>query len=119
VVLTKADLHRSTELAALPERKVYAVSTRTGEGVEELLEGLTQIVRSELEFGAMPNLTRVRHRLALEDCAAAIRRSQDADQGELVAEDIRLAVRALGRITGLVDVEEILDIVFREFCIGK
>jgi tRNA modification GTPase len=119
VVLTKQDLHRPVGVVALPGREIYQISTRTGEGVERLLEGLTRIVQSELEFGAMPNLTRVRHRHALEECATAIRRSIDAGEAELAAEDIRLAVRALGRITGMVNVEDILDIVFREFCIGK
>ena len=36
-----------------------------------------------------------------------------------MAEDLRLALRELGRITGRVDVEELLDVVFRDFCIGK
>jgi tRNA modification GTPase len=69
--------------------------------------------------GAAPAITRVRHRGALEACVAALRRAGDAPQTELAAEDMRLAVRALGRITGRVGVEDILDIVFRDFCIGK
>lgn len=65
-------------------------------------------------------LTRARHREALEHCHASLARflANDGD-AELAAEDLRLAARALGRITGSVGVEDILDIVFRDFCIGK
>jgi tRNA modification GTPase len=64
-------------------------------------------------------LTRPRHRHALQECTVALARAQNANLPELAAEDLRLAVRALGRITGAVDVEELLDVVFRDFCIGK
>ena len=60
-----------------------------------------------------------RHRLALMDAVAALDRAATAASIELLAEDLRLAVRAIGRITGRVDVEDILDVIFREFCIGK
>ena len=46
-------------------------------------------------------------------------RATDAVDAELRAEDMRLAARALGRITGRVDVEDVLDVIFRDFCIGK
>ncbi len=69
-------------------------------------------------------LTRARHRRALEECADALGRAAGAQPPELIApeliaEDLRLAARALGRITGRVDVEDILDVVFADFCIGK
>jgi tRNA modification GTPase len=72
-----------------------------------------------LDGGGVP-LTRQRHRQALEGCLAALKRAQAQRRApELLAEDVRLAARALGRITGRVDVEDMLDIIFREFCIGK
>ena len=64
-------------------------------------------------------LTRARHREALEAAAAALRRSLTADLAELRAEDLRLAWRSLGRITGRVDVEDLLDVIFADFCLGK
>ncbi|MFX8254407.1 tRNA uridine-5-carboxymethylaminomethyl(34) synthesis GTPase MnmE, partial [Acinetobacter baumannii] len=65
-------------------------------------------------------LTRERHAGALRDCLEALRRFLAAPEDpELAAEDLRLAVRALGRITGRVDVEDVLDVIFSEFCIGK
>ena len=99
---------------------IYPVSVKTGDGMPALIEGLTAEVRRRLESAALhPALTRARHRAALEECRAAIARALDSDVPELVAEDARLAARALGRITGRVDVEDVLDVVFREFCIGK
>ncbi len=73
---------------------------------------------------ALGRRTRARHRRALEDCAAALERAAAAGAPELVApelvaENLRLALRALGRITGRVDVEDVLDVIFRDFCIGK
>ena len=64
-------------------------------------------------------LTRERHRAALIDCRDALARAKGAGAPELVAEDLRLAMRALGRVTGRVGVEDVLDVIFREFCIGK
>ena len=67
-------------------------------------------------------MTRERHRKALEEVVAALNRAtaQDiADREDIIAEELRLASRALGRLTGRVDVEDILDVIFRDFCIGK
>ena len=64
-------------------------------------------------------MTRQRHRDALRECADALGRAVAAREEELIAEELRLAARALGRLTGRVDVEEVLDVIFRDFCIGK
>ena len=64
-------------------------------------------------------LTRARHRAAVEEAVTAIDRALAAPPPELAAEDLRLASRAIGRITGRVDVEDLLDVIFRDFCIGK
>ena len=82
---------------------------------------LQQKVQHKLEGGGAPLLTRARHRHAVEDALGHLRHGLEApqDQPELLAEDLRLALRAIGRITGRVDVEEVLDFVFRDFCIGK
>jgi tRNA modification GTPase len=69
--------------------------------------------------GEAPALTRPRHRAALAEALAALEHARDAAVPELLAEDLRIAMRAVGRITGRVDVEEVLDFVFRDFCIGK
>ena len=69
-----------------------------------------------------PLVTRERHRHALEEVLAALRRAQAgevAGREDLLAEELRIAARALGRLTGRVDVEDILDVIFHDFCIGK
>ena len=128
-VLNKIDLLAPETGAPPPEPAALAglpalpVSLRTGAGLARLLEVLGVRVREKTGDGNALYLTRARHRLALVEAAAALTRAlEGAAAGadpELVAEDLRLAARAIGRITGRVDVEDLLDIVFREFCIGK
>jgi tRNA modification GTPase len=96
----------------------YAASALTGDGIGALLEVLGDAV-AESYCDAAPALTRARHRAALEEALAALARSRTATLAELRAEDLRLAWRSLGRITGRVDVEDLLDMIFRDFCIGK
>ncbi|HSZ10929.1 MAG TPA: tRNA uridine-5-carboxymethylaminomethyl(34) synthesis GTPase MnmE [Rhizomicrobium sp.] len=101
-------------------REGSRLSLKTGEGLSALLETLTAKVKALVERQTdSPPLTRARHRHALEEALAALRRAVQAGESELMAEDIRLALRALGRITGRVDIEDVLDVVFRDFCIGK
>jgi len=69
--------------------------------------------------GPAPLVTRLRQRQALEQAATALERLAAAQGAELAAEELRLALRGLGRLVGQVDVEELLDTIFREFCIGK
>lgn len=96
------------------------LSLRTGEGLEAVVEAITAAAREKLEGGAeAPLLTRARHREMLEEAAAALARAETQEAPELFAEDLRLAVRAIGRIAGRVDVEDLLDVIFRDFCIGK
>jgi tRNA modification GTPase len=99
-------------------RDLIPVSALTGDGVAELTAALAARVAERYD-GAAPVLTRARHREALETAAAALRRSLTADLAELRAEDLRLAWRSLGRITGRADVEDLLDVIFADFCLGK
>ncbi|HEY0267487.1 MAG TPA: tRNA uridine-5-carboxymethylaminomethyl(34) synthesis GTPase MnmE [Rhizomicrobium sp.] len=99
-----------------------SISLKTGEGLSMLQALLQQKVQHKLERGGdAPALSRPRHRHALTQALAALQHglAAPADRPELLAEDLRLAMRAVGRITGRVDVEELLDFVFRDFCIGK
>jgi tRNA modification GTPase len=94
------------------------ISALTGQGIDALLSALGARVAESYRIEA-PVLTRARHREALEEAAASLQRALRAPLPELRAEDLRLALRSLGRITGAVDVEDLLDLIFREFCIGK
>jgi tRNA modification GTPase len=117
VAVNKADLAEPP--ASVAGHKILGISAVTGAGLSELLTALTQDVVERWEAREAPVLTRARHRHAVSEAVAALRRSRKADLPELAAEDVRLAARALGRITGRVDVEDLLDVIFREFCIGK
>jgi len=96
------------------------ISAKTGAGLPELLSKISELASKCLkDHRNEAPLTRARHRAHLEDAVAALERSQKVPDRELFGEDLRLALRSLGRITGRVDVEDILDVIFREFCIGK
>jgi tRNA modification GTPase len=95
------------------------ISAKTGDGIDALLAWLeAQVIARAGTSESMP-MTRARHREALTDAHAALARFASAKALDIAAEDLRIAARALGRITGRVDVEDLLDVIFREFCIGK
>ena len=102
---------------------VHGVSARTGAGMGGLLKAIGDAAAASLQAGAMPVITRARHREALSACADALAafeaRADRLDHPEIAGEDLRISVRALARITGRVDVEDLLDVIFRDFCIGK
>ncbi len=99
----------------------HAVSAHTGEGMAALLGALTARVVAALGGREAAPITRARHRALVQDAHGALGRAESAlDAGaELAAEELRLAARALGRLVGAVDVEDLLDAIFAQFCIGK
>jgi tRNA modification GTPase len=118
-VASKADLIDSEEeRQRVTKDGALLLSIRTGEGVAALVGRLTAFVA---ESGAteLALVTRVRHVEALTDCSRALGRALECKSAELVAEELRAATQALGRLTGRVDVEQVLDTIFAEFCIGK
>ena len=117
LVRTKSDLR---PVATQPGE--FSISALTGEGLSALLSEIESRATQALGSGESPAFTRLRHRTALVEADLALARAMDhwdTAPPELVAEDLRLAARALGRITGRIDVEDVLDVVFAEFCIGK
>ncbi len=122
LALNKADLLQRG-VASPPG--TLPVSVKTGLGMADLIAEMSGRVRAMAAGRAEASapLTRARHRAALEDCRDALRRAiAKAEAGadeEMMAEDMRHAAQALGRITGRVDVEDLLDRIFRDFCIGK
>jgi tRNA modification GTPase len=97
------------------------VSASTGQGIPELIALLAARVADALGREEAPVLTRARHRRLVEEARDALKRAIAAmDQGaELAAEDVRVATTAIGRLTGRIDVEDLLDEIFSSFCIGK
>ena len=100
----------------------YRISAATGASFDELVGGLAAYADQFFAGTESSIITRQRHRTDLLDCAEALRRAGVEGNGgreDIIAEELRLAARALGRLSGRVDVENVLDVIFRDFCIGK
>ena len=109
-------VHNKSDLAV---KDGIAISAETGAGMDGFLKTLTLRVEDIFKGSSGPVLTRARHREALNEALQSIIRSLEATMPELAAEDLRLALRSIGKVTGHVHVEELLDRIFRDFCIGK
>jgi tRNA modification GTPase len=118
LVRNKIDLDPSASGAAHGQ---FKISAARGDGITDLVGALVGFSREY--FGAVESglIGRERQRRLLEETAICLRRSLEATGGgeELLAEELRRAALSLGRLLGRVDVEDILDVIFREFCIGK
>jgi tRNA modification GTPase len=126
LVVNKMDLvaeeeKRRIESRFNKEEVVNLVSSTTGAGVDELVNALARF--AGCFFTPEPALvTRARQRAHLRETVIALQGAQRAAQDgreEIMAEQLRLATRALGKLLGRVDVEDVLDVIFRDFCIGK
>ena len=119
-VLTRADLPTGP-WAALDSPHVFLVDARAPETFRGLTEALTRHVAKSLSGSEFPAVTRARHREVLGEARLALGRAIAAfgRAPELVGEDVRLAARALERLAGRIGSEDVLDQVFRSFCIGK
>jgi tRNA modification GTPase len=115
-------LTQRNETEFITNESEFNISAATSEGLDALFTQLARHAKNFLAGGEPALVTRERQRRALEDALAALRRAMApslAGRDELLAEELRLAARALGRLIGRVDVEDILDVIFRDFCIGK
>ncbi len=118
-IFTKSDLLPPGERQTLPQG-LY-ISAQSGENLDCLLKKMEDFARSTVSDGHAGVIARERHRKAFETAALALARILD-DPGapaELLAEDLRVAMVSLQRLTGVVDVEDILGEIFARFCIGK
>src|SRR6267378_779247 len=123
-VRNKIDLEggaRPLAEAGVPGLGSFEISATRSDGLPELIAALIGFAQSY--FGGTEGglISRTRQRILLEATATSLRRSVAVvGQGEeLAAEELRLATHSLGRLLGCVDVEDILDVIFREFCVGK
>lgn len=121
-VASKADLIDSrAERDSIHMRVDHVISAHDGSGMAELLRDLSRRVSRGMVNAEAPVVTRERHRRALEAGGAALRLAIESRGcgAEIVAEHLRQATDALGRVTGHVDVEDVLGAIFGEFCVGK
>jgi len=98
----------------------FAVSADTGAGIAVLREAMGRRVTGDLAGAEFPAVTRQRHARVLSEALGHLdRATRTLDRPELAAEDLRLAARALERISGRIGAEDVLDVIFASFCIGK
>jgi len=102
-------------------RAEFGISASRGDGIQELIAALIAFAQNYFGGGEGGLISRERQRKLLEETVVSLQRSLGViEQGdELAAEELRVAARALGRLLGRVDVEDLLDVIFRDFCIGK
>lgn len=119
VVLNKIDLLPTD----LKKKEPLAISLKDETGLEKLLNELKKIVSKRMMGQEPAVITRTRHREALQSCLNSITSAKTAlllgEEPEIVAEELRVATKSLGRVVGAVDVEDLLGVVFGDFCIGK
>jgi tRNA modification GTPase len=124
LVLNKSDLPGGSDATAAMRNHTgpqLQIAATCGLGLDKLGDVLRRRVLGALTGTDFPAVTRIRHAAALSEALAHLRRVDRAalDQPELAAEDIRLAARSLERITGRIGAEDVLDVVFGSFCVGK
>jgi tRNA modification GTPase len=118
LVRNKIDLGSRTGAAPVSVR-TFDISASSGQGMDALLSALAVYAGEALGSREPALVTRERQRMTLQQAAEALQRAAAERREDILAEELRLAAQALGRLTGRVDVEDILDVIFRDFCIGK
>ena len=124
LVRNKIDLIRAGSAAVDAQGRPMAefrISARSGAGVPELIGALVGFAQDYFGGSEGGLIARERHRMLITDAADSLRRAIGVigKGDELAAEELRAAAYSLGRLLGRVDVEDILDVIFREFCVGK
>jgi len=119
----KSDID-SSRILSTPDEGDYPdlkISAKTGAGLDMLVENIADIAKSIQSSGEKAVITRARHREALTRIVDVLSKVLETPElaDELIAENLRICARELGRLTGRVDVEDLLDVIFNDFCVGK
>ncbi len=115
IIINKTDITTAPSLPA----PTHGISVKTGQGIDSLVELMVLNVRSHMEKTVSPLITRARHRSALANTSQSLARFSIDQPLELACEELRQAASEIGKITGKIMVDDILDLVFSRFCIGK
>ncbi len=118
-IFTKSDLHAAPEIAELDGKKCLSVSLLEAQSVEHITAALKTLIEEHYPVSESPLVIRARHRDALKRCIGHLESFLQSKPNELLAEDLRLASREIEKITGKIELDAILDVLFGSFCIGK
>ena len=118
-VANKCDKLTFEQCSELQKSGCICISAKEKQGVEAVLFAVSEQIKQRFTSNSNLLITRKRYREALQEVVENLENFSFDKEIELTAEDIRLAARALGKITGQVEVDEILDRIFGDFCIGK
>ena len=119
VVLNKCDLNNKEQLKF---KSAINISAQTGEGIDDLLKTISTKVTENFQYQSSTIPTKTRYILSVQKTVQSLLNAKNINlisQTELIVEELRLAINEIGRITGSVDVEEYLEVIFKDFCIGK
>ena len=119
VVLNKCDLNNKEQLKF---KSAINISAQTGEGIDDLLKTISSKVTENFQYQSSTIPTKTRYILSVQKTVQSLLNAKNINlisQTELIVEELRLAINEIGRITGSVDVEEYLEVIFKDFCIGK
>lgn len=119
LVANKGDRLSSEEKQCFKQKKCLVISAKESQNIDILIEKIYSYFNGVYAQNSSGLITRQRYKDALQECLDNLRRFNLHKEIELAAEDIRLACRAIGKITGRVEVDEVLDKIFGSFCIGK
>ncbi len=119
LVANKADKISEQQLTNLQNHNCLIVAAKQKQGLDKLLAKITECIENKFTSNSDVLITRARYRQALYETLEALQQFNLQKEIELAAEDIRLAARGLGKITGRIEVDDILDKIFGSFCIGK
>lgn len=119
IVINKTDLIDNINIQEIKGNIAFLISVKEGRGVDELLREIRKRCKDYFAVSEEPVITQQRHRTLLNQCASTLSAINPEHDIELIAEDLRFAAHSIGKITGRIDVEDILDVLFSQFCIGK
>lgn len=119
LVANKCDKLTSEQCSVLEKQGCILISAKQKEGISQILDRIYEFICERFTSNSNLLITRSRYREALQEVMENLQHFSFDKEIELTAEDIRLAARALGKITGRIEVNEILDKIFGDFCIGK
>jgi tRNA modification GTPase len=122
LIINKCDLHNIEPSDKIKKLNPIFISIKKNLNINKLISRIKNKLKNKFFVNEDILITRVRHRQHLEKCLVNLNnfiKKKDINDFDKSAEDLRIATRHLGAIVGKVDVEEILDSIFNDFCIGK